>query len=71
MDNAIILKLYNGDICFKASRARAFQPADFFSNMEGAVSITVWLSVSIILYDTHANQFSVFQEIMQFIPKVC
>jgi hypothetical protein len=36
--------------------------AEFFSNMTGAASITVWLSDSIILYETCANQFSVFKE---------
>ena len=29
------------------------------------------VSDRIILYETCANQFSVFQEIMQFIPRVC
>ena len=69
MDNAIILKSYNGDISSKASRARAFQRADFFPNMKVAVSIPEWFSEYIILCGTCAKQFSVFQEIMQFIPK--
>jgi hypothetical protein len=63
MDNAINLKLYNGDIS-------VFYWANFFANIKGAVSITIWLYDTIILYEICAIQISVFQEIMQFLLKV-
>jgi len=58
MDNAIILKLYNGDISSKAYSASVLI-GRFFSNTKGAAaSITVWRCDSITLYEICANQFS-------------
>jgi hypothetical protein len=70
MDNATILKLYNEYISSMAYSA-CLNGQIFFLTLKRAVSITVWLSDNIILYEACANQLSVFQEIMQFIPKVC
>ena len=61
MDNAIILKLYNGDISSIATSASVLM-GRFFPYMK--------VVVSIILCGTCAKQFSVLQEIMQFIPKL-
>ena len=71
MDNPIILELYNGDISSTASSARVLTDTNFFLRHEMCYQHYNMVSDSIFLYETCANQFSVFQEIMQFIPKVC
>jgi len=42
MHKAIILKLYNVDVSSKVSSACVTTHRLFFSNMKGAVSITIW-----------------------------